>query len=369
MTKRKQKFIIYAPGLSFKSGGFVVLHQLANDLLQLGHHAMLYNPNEETYQNIFCNNFAGMDDVDDSAVVVYPEIIEGNPLRAKNVVRWILCDIGKNSSTEITKTWKAEDLVFHYSTFNSHYDPSSVEVLFTTWIHPAIENKKLKRSGSCYLFKKASLFHKSINLIHPKDALMIDPCSPEEIIEIFNRKEYFFSYDPYSFYDVIALLCGCIPVIYPMTNVSKLEWLKTRASFQLQAHVKGNLSGLAYGIDDIPYAKESLIDAEKEQKANHEFSKKTVVNFINVVDDYFFGQKKLHPYKTVAEVSKSHQWGYSLKDSFGELIEQKESEIRYLHSQIRNQEKENKELRMQIKLMKASKFWIILRGVKNLMKL
>ena len=44
-------------------------------------------------------------DVNENTVVVYPEVTVGNPLNAKYIVRWILCELGINCPHDIYKTW------------------------------------------------------------------------------------------------------------------------------------------------------------------------------------------------------------------------------------------------------------------------
>lgn len=343
--KKAFKIVIYTPELDFKIGGTIVLHNLAKDLSDLGHDVRLYAASERRYDNIFCNTFAVREDIDDSTIVVYPEIIAGNPLNAKHVARWMLCDVGVHCDKDIYKTWGSDDLVFHYSSFNNKYDPRRIELLYSVWLDPAVKNKNLSRSGSCYLFKKASAFHERIKLIHPKDAILIDNCSIEEIIEIFNTREYFYCYDPYSFYDSIAALCGCIPIVYPIAGVNKLEWLKTRALFQFSMGKKNDISGLAYGEDDIPHARNTLCDVRKEREMAIEFGKGTVAQFIDTTYGYFFERKQGYPYKTVADIANTFRW---------DLDDNGEDDCA---SQIKTLKRILHEKNTEINFMKSSKFW------------
>jgi hypothetical protein len=334
------KFIIYSPPLDYKVGGTIVLHQLAKDLNEMGQQAMLYIPGEVPCQNPFCNRFATLSDVDDGAIVVYPEIIAGNPLNAKHAVHWMLCDLGVHSRADIYKTWRAEDLIFHYSTFNNQYDVHQIEVLYTTWIDPEVKNKNLVKSGSCYLFKKACSFHKEIQMIHPADALLIDNFSNAKIIEIFHQKKYFYCYDPYSFYDVMAALCGCIPIIYPIDGVSRGEWLKTRAAF---SH-KERISGFAYGLSDLEFAEKTILDTEDDLRGEREYEKCTVRKFIEIAKSHFLKQKSAK--NTVSEIAKVLHWGRLNEKSmaFFEISEKK------LLEQIRQKDHE-------LDFMRSSKFW------------
>ena len=345
----RKKIVIYAYKLDYKVGGIVALHNLAKDLLSSEYDIYIYPIEGKGYKNEFCNNFAKLIDIDDSTIVVYPEVIEGNPLKAKKVVRWLLCDLGIHCSKDIYKTWSTTDLVFHFSTFNANYDPFKINYLYTIWIDPKVKNLKQKRSGSCYLYKKASLFHKNIKLIHPKNSLLIDNLNYEEIIKVFNKKEYFYCYDPYSFYNSIAALCGCIPIIYPIAGITKLNWLKTLAKFQPYLKTHENFPGISYGIDDILYAKKTIKNVEKVYSEVVEYGKKSVDNFLSIVSDYFFNKNNNKVYNTVGKAIKTFSWKNS-NNKVGAIIKQKDNEIANLLTLSKQKDNE-------IAIIKSARFF------------
>lgn len=353
-----KKFVIYSPGLDLKSGGIIILHNLAKDLNDLGQKAMLLPLNGSQYENIFCNQFATLEDIDDSTVVIYPEIVEGNPLKAKCVVRWMLCDLGVWVNSDIYKTWGANDLIFHYATFNKRYDERLVDILYSLWIDPRVQNKNLPRSGSCYLYKKAFSFHKKIYFKHPMDAVMIDTCSFEEIIEIFNTKEYFYCYDPYTYYDVIAALCGCIPIVYPIEDVTKSDWVKSRISHLSPLENSNNISGIAYGPGEISYAQSTQVNVRREQQALIEYGKSTVSNFIKKVDAYFFNGNNSCNFNTVEKVATDFGWGLNQEEGLRHIIKKQDQEIENLNQLISQKN-------FEIGFMKGSRFWKLRNFVKK----
>mgnify|MGYP001402954109 CR=1 FL=1 len=367
----RKKVVIYTYKLDLKVGGIIVLHKLAQDLIENKCKVMLYTNNHDRYQNEFCNKFATLKDIDNNTIVVYPEVIEGNPLKAKHVVRWILCDLGIHCSKNIYKTWSLDDLVFHFSTFNSKCDPRNIDLLYTVWIDQAVKNNDLPRNGSCYLFKKASSFHKNIRLIHPMNSVLIDNCSNEEIINIFNSKEYFYCYDPYSFYASMAALCGCIPIVYPINGISKLDWLKSKAIFQPYLDKHDNISGIAYGINDIQYAKNTIQNVSKEKKDIVKFGKKTIINFIDKVDTYFFKNRGDYQFKTVERMADVLGWNMDDSDRKDEKIShlkqtvlQKSEEISHLKQTVLQKSEQISQLKQtvlqksgEIDFIKSSKFF------------
>ena len=75
-------------------------------------------------------------------------------------------------------------------------------------------------------------------------------------LEIFNRCEYFVSYDPCTFLSIIAAFCGCISIVYPVEGLSKEEWLSTIAVKKYMQEKQINvLYGVAYGLEEIEWAK------------------------------------------------------------------------------------------------------------------
>src|SRR5581483_8352616 len=84
------RFVIAAPGYRGDSGGVAAMHRLCDVLNRLGHHAVLLpiDGRADTHPG-WRTPLAGPAAVD-GAVVVYPEIVVGNPLGAGRVVRWLL---------------------------------------------------------------------------------------------------------------------------------------------------------------------------------------------------------------------------------------------------------------------------------------
>jgi hypothetical protein len=230
----KLKIVIYTPIFDITCGGVVVMHNLVkliNELHNPNIYAKLFIINGIRYKNIFCNDFATIEDIDDNTLVIYPEIVSGNPLNAKNVLRWILLDLGIDMPLNHYENWGNKDLIYFWETKDT--TNNYFKQLSCPWLNNIFYNKGLKfeeRYKTCYLIKKGLLIHKNINYYHNKNtSLCLDNIkSLKEKSDIFNECKYFYCYDPNSMYVIYALLCGCIPVIYPLEGVSKTEYMKNR---------------------------------------------------------------------------------------------------------------------------------------------
>ena len=125
----KRKYLIQTKSYDENSGGIIVLHKLCSILNELGHESYLIPPHNRYYEisknsphtsvkavlgflrrvfiglrqehnayKTFKTNPAFNTPIlnakgtvfDDDWIIIYPEIVVGNPLQAKNVVRWLL---------------------------------------------------------------------------------------------------------------------------------------------------------------------------------------------------------------------------------------------------------------------------------------
>lgn len=294
----KQKFVIYSHSFNINSGGIIVLHQLCHLLNENGYEAYLWphkkpifdkkNPLKSAYKfikylsrkrfktnSLFNTPIATSKDLEDS-IIVYPEIIDGNPLKAKKVVRWLLhkpgfhfgkFDFGNN------------ELIFGYGKecSGSGIVVNDENVLAIKYIMNDIykQTNFEKRSGSCYMIRKG----KNKTIVHDeKESILVDSFSHKQLSEIFNKSKIFISYDTYTYYSTYASLCGCISIIIPDEGVSKHDW-----------HPKiEDTYGLSYGLDDIKYAndtKELLCEYINQQEGKNN---KMVEDFVINCESYSF---------------------------------------------------------------------------------
>jgi len=264
-----KKIIIYA---SFNlhnitCGGCTVLIYFAQKINELYNDNIvsIYTSDSEVNDSgLIFNNFIMDEDFDiENTIVIYPEGQEENPLDAKYIVRWILADL--NTNINIYKTWNDNDLVYYYNKEKKFYDyPDKVNNIYKQLSiiflnSDFINYNDQPREGYCHTYRK-SYFHSIINEIHPDDSFEITrDHSISETVSFFNKYKYFICYDPFTFLALIAILCGCIPIIYPMENYNKKEYLQLSPLWDyIEMNNINNFYGLAYGLDDVKYAENTL---------------------------------------------------------------------------------------------------------------
>ncbi|GGW58857.1 WavQ [Alishewanella tabrizica] len=267
------KFLIFTPSYDEKSGGVVVLHKLCHVLNELGYSSYLF-PYAYTYEinrfNFFKNVFnflkwsvftsikgfktnsnfktpvykGSIDNLDDF-IVVYPEVVFGNPLRAKNVVRWLLHQPGFHekrfyfSSGELI--FKFNSAIKDFSFPGSCTSPNELKVIHYPLEYYNLSNASKNRSGYAYCIRKGK--GKAFIKDHSGD-ILIDNLSHEEVSKIFKKVEFFVSYDTYTAYSIFAVLCGSKSIVIGDEGVSEVSWYPNQ----------DDRHGLAYGFEKIKWA-------------------------------------------------------------------------------------------------------------------
>lgn len=287
MINNQLKIIIY-PHIAYiaTDGGINVQFYLAKCLKEQNINVKIYN-NKGVIENKLFNEYCDYSFYDNETFVIYCEGVLGNPLNAKKVVRWMLSELGQNVDSTDLKTWGKNELVYFYGSevrFNNN--PEYINIIYKTISvitqNSLFKNNNNSRTGSCHTFRK-SFIHNTINFIHQEDSIEIfKNTSLEEIIEIFNNCKIFISYDPITYLNTIAALCGCISIVYPLENFTKKQWLqKTHMWNYLEENNLGtNIYGIAYGIEEIDYAISTLHLVEEQQKNITDFLNKKSVNLL-----------------------------------------------------------------------------------------
>lgn len=299
MENKKLKFVVYAPSFDENGGGVIALHKLCDLLNKNGEKAFLVPFLRKEYSliniiRVFKNilfyktskslrtpvSYNILQNYGDEFVVIYPEIVSGNPLNAKNVVRWLLHKPGFHTG-EIN--YGKNDIYFFYQViFNdSTLNPYDDHLLTVLWVRDEIYKQTNfgERKGVCYMLRKG----KNRKIIHDtENSILLDGRSHDEVAKAMNECEYFISYDMETMYSQYAVLCGCKSVVIPEKGVSKDEW-QPKKEFQY---------GIAYGFDDIEEAEKTKHLVYDVLKKIEEQSTLSVLTFVEKIYKLLLGSNK-----------------------------------------------------------------------------
>jgi len=285
----------HAPKFTCNNGGTVVQYFLAKTLEEYGQNVRIYSTsrikiNNSIFNKFYDNNFP----IDDNCVVIYCEGTKGNPLNSKNVVRWMLSKLGQNVPYSNLDSWDKNELVYYFNfeekiANNPDKLGNLYKILNVLYINPMVINHNLKRSGTCFIIKKAIETHgKKPKAIHSPDSFEITTKHTQlECIKIFNDHKFFISYDSITFLSVIAALCGCISIVKKVDGLSKQDWLNTTAVAEYLKESGETLYGIAYGADDLKNATNTIHLAEEQWNKIVQYSKKKyVLSFIIDINNW-----------------------------------------------------------------------------------
>jgi hypothetical protein len=215
----KQPYYVYAPEYNRMSAGIRVLHHLAHHLSLAGEDVYVASETHKDLkgtkitQQIFDHHMR----VGFKPIVIYPETCTGNPVKAKNVVRYLLNYPGRLGGD---KTYPKNEMVWAYSEELLHDQDEKfknnvldIPVVDRKIFYPPVGISH--RSGICFYAEKVRLSNTEITHEKAQNCLEIygKSCgrlaqTQEQIAEIFRRSEMFYTYEPTAL-STEATLCGC----------------------------------------------------------------------------------------------------------------------------------------------------------------
>lgn len=196
---------IYLPPYDYTSGGIKVMYALYGALLAKG---LVVVPNA-----MFPGEFVG----------IYPEIVNGNPMEATTVVRYLLNEPGVMSGNgqPSPTSFPETDYLFSFSKLFTPDFPEE-KIMFL----PAIDTRTFYNKGKV---RKANavFIGKGIDTReHPEGCWLIDrgvAANQNELADQLNECKTLYTYDPVSAMTEIARLCGC-NVVYLGKKYTKEDY-------------------------------------------------------------------------------------------------------------------------------------------------
>lgn len=303
----RRKFVVFAPAYNEKQGGAICLHKLVDLLNRSGFEAYLF----PTFENIVLNKrkflvptlkfarefyrsfekfhtnkhfitpvYSGSVKAfeTDEWITVYYEQVLGNPLSARNVVRWLLHQPGFHTGS-VYYGYNELHVKFNEAIRDFHYPNSVLADFIMPIIHYPLElynyhNITPLRNGSAYCLRKGkgkAIQHELAN------SILIDNLPHEKIADIFKRVNTFISYDSYTAYSRFAALCGCDSIVIPDDGVTELQWYPNPE----------DRFGVAYGFDKIETARETRELLYKKILLEQEQLEQVVLEFADKANTFF----------------------------------------------------------------------------------
>lgn len=194
------------------------LYRLCHLLNESGYRAAMgppraYRPGRAPWRNPVWWSTAAPED----AIVVYPEIIPGNPLRAKRVVRWclnypgLLAGDATFAKGELVLAWDARMLDRVSAAAGVTLDASHVLAVPTIdpeFIYP---DPAMAKDIDCFFVYKGKKVRERFVLPNERELVCIDEHAPtlRDLGNLLRRTRRLYSYDHATLLFHEAWICGC----------------------------------------------------------------------------------------------------------------------------------------------------------------
>ena len=249
-------------------GGQIAIHYAILLLRKHGVSAFLFSKNKHINNSKY--NTPLIDHIEDNTIVVYPEIIWGNPLSAKRVCRWLLYDPMKRGGKALLNSWGVNDTIVSYGNYapiKCHVELSVTdfnEHLFVCGNNITLRSKK-------YYFIHKARFYGWDKISINKEIIYLQSLGFQELKFSTNKELYTFlslasiviSLDLNTFISNAAVLCGCLSIVHkaPLFPISYDSVFATRG-------VYGTIGIKPYStaLLDVPYNREKRLCESAEYR-------------------------------------------------------------------------------------------------------
>jgi len=314
VSRRKEEIYTEVTGTRYTNGGScggcTALHQLAIELKLLGQEVKTFSWKDMEASGWDC------DVQNENTVVVFSEgLTQSCKILPRISVRWILAPLGSIYSHKVTEAWHEDDWVYNYGT----YAPGAAMPVPDSNLLMVMRNPvegdifdlttygiQEQRKGTCFTFRKLDKFHSAehVSQLHkPGDTPLDD--AVEKAAEQLVTHEYFVSYDPYTYLSFAAAMLGCVPIVHPLGNMSKLEWIHSTAwgPYVRESNRTVLMDGVAYGnsTSEVNRARANLSLMRTELVRVKKWGTQTVARFIHDVLENITGSRRYEGRKTVKD--------------------------------------------------------------------
>lgn len=213
----RPQFLIVAPAYTHRSAGIRALYRLCHHLNDCGYPSAVIPMPGNCIGNYSPWHVYGYKGKIGNEIVIYPEIVSGNPYKATRVVRWVLNNPGLLGGET---TYADSEMVFVY-------DPQKLPIVnkaITTPIGPErllwvgvvdpeiiYPDPGVEKRIDCSFSHKGDALSKQFPL-HPSLGVQrIEDITPDasSLGEVLRKTRILYSYDHYSNLLREAAICGC----------------------------------------------------------------------------------------------------------------------------------------------------------------
>lgn len=260
-------FVVFSPFENYVEhiGGATVPHTLAHKLALLGENVYLYaNTTHAKYDNVTCIPYGTNITFDpQNTIVIFiagggehtwehkvPDCLKNAP----NIVRWLVIDQHR--------PYSPDDKFYTFHKYWNVLEGQRVdgELSVIEHDHTILRDRGLQRSGTCYLIK-GNLDTEAERAIHAPEDFCIDSAlyqiqgsKIEFLADLFNRKEFFISYTPFSHASVLAAMCGCKSIVIPKKIYGNIPFNKQK----WYSDIWCTKYGIACGLEDLQQKVEEM---------------------------------------------------------------------------------------------------------------
>ena len=217
LSSGEAQFLIVAPSFTHRSAGVRALFRLCHHLNRSGYpSAIIPIPGQsiDDYSPWFVYGYKGEID---NTIVIYPEIISGNPYEVTKVVRWVLNEPGLLGGE---RKYADNEVVFVYDPQKIDITNTAIKtpigqdrVLWVGVVDPDIiyPDSSIEKVIDCSFCNKGY----SLSLKFPLDPSMgvhrLEDLTPDahSLGDVLRRTRRLYSYDHYSNILREAAICGC----------------------------------------------------------------------------------------------------------------------------------------------------------------
>lgn len=220
-AERPSPYYIMSPDYRRNSAGIRVLHMLCDALVRSGYEAYIssavLNPRLMTPR--LTNDVTALHKAQKvEPIIIYPEVVDGNPMGGNVVVRYLLNQPG---FLRAISPFEEDDILFSYTRELLQPGMTQDRVLYmpavdvSIFCPPTDPTQRIPGKVCYYQGRQGKA------LIDPAllaaDSIEITPGSPgswEELAAVFQQCEFFYCSEP-SGLAAEAALCGCVAVVIP----------------------------------------------------------------------------------------------------------------------------------------------------------